>query len=190
MPGAAGGNTPPRGRRRPAELRLLPCKARLPPDRGEQGAAGSGDDAGTDGRDAAGSDAGAGAASSSAGRAGPAGPIYAGGGACWGRGRVGGGTGTLAGTDRDASAGPCRGTSSKVGGGWRGGSWRLSGVKQVKVACTGCNHALRFLHAAPGVFLTETPVLFLQDGCLLVWSLLPVPRFYSFPLSVTLRRCR
>ena len=190
MPGAAGGNTPPRGRRRPAELRLLPCEARPLPDRGQQGAAGSGDDTGTAGRDAAGSVAGAGPASRSSGRAGPAGPIYAGERACWGGGRVGGGTGTLEEADREASAGPCRGTSFKVWGGWRGGSWRLSGVKQVKVACTGCNHALLFLHAAPGVFLTETPVLVLQDGWLLVWSLLPVPRFYSFPLSVTLRRCR
>jgi len=167
LPRAAGGNTPPRGRRRPAEVRLLPCQARPPPDRGQQDAAGASHDAGTAGRDAAGSVAGAGAASSSSGRAGPAGAICAGGGACWGGGGVGGGTGTLAGTARDAIAGPGRCTSSKVRWGWGRGSWRLSGVKQVKVACTGCNHALLFLHAVPGVSLTETPVCALQDSVFL-----------------------
>ena len=168
----------------------MPGQARPPPDRGQQDAAGAGHDAGTAVRDAAGSVAGARAASSSPGRAGPAGAICAGGGASWGGGGVGGGTGTLAGTARDASAGPGRGTSSKVRGGWGRGSWRLSGVKKVKVACTGCNHALLFLHAVPRVFLTETPVCVLQDCCLLVWSLLPVPLFYSLPSSLTLRRCR
>ena len=106
FPGAAGGNTPPGGRRRPAEVRLLPCQARPPPDRGQQNAAGASHDAGTAGRDAAGSVACAGAAFSSSGRAGPAGAICAGGGTCWGGGGVGGGTGTLAGTAREASAGP------------------------------------------------------------------------------------
>jgi len=107
-----------------------------------------------------------------------------------GGGGVGGGTGTLAGTARDASAGHGRGTSSKVRRGWGKGSWRLSGVKKVKVACTGCHHALLFLHAVPRVLLTETPLCVLQDCCLLVWSLLPVPLAYSLPSSLTLRRCR
>jgi len=87
LPGDAGGNTPPRGQWRPAEVPLLPCQARPPPDRGQQDAAGAGHEAGTAGRDAACSVAGAGAASSSLGRAGPAGAICAGGGACWGGGR-------------------------------------------------------------------------------------------------------
>jgi len=106
LPGAAGGDTPPRGRRRRPEVRLLPCQARPPPDRGQQDTAGAGHDAGTAGRDAAGSVAGAGAATNSSGRAGPAGAICAGGGACWGGGGIGGGTGTLVGTARDAGAGP------------------------------------------------------------------------------------
>ena len=42
LPGAAGGNTSPRNRRRPAEVRLLPRQARPPPDRGQQDAAGAG----------------------------------------------------------------------------------------------------------------------------------------------------
>jgi len=33
LPGATGGSAPPRGRRRPAEMRLLLFQARLPPDR-------------------------------------------------------------------------------------------------------------------------------------------------------------
>jgi len=104
LPGAAGGSTPPHGRRRPAEVRLLHFGHDLRPTALSPNADGAGHEAETAGHDAPGSVGCAGAPATSAGRAAAAGASCAGGAACWWGGGIDGGSSTLVDTARGTEA--------------------------------------------------------------------------------------